>query len=105
MTGKAPPTWDVLIKRFAKIVYDAEGPSKRKSGLVRIVWDSCENKLHVGLGTYDIADWPSWTYLGPFEGNDKQEWSADERARFAVEKKLDEAEEAVKQEMKEDEDE
>jgi hypothetical protein len=88
------PSWGALARRFSKIVYDAEGPSKSKSGIIEIIWRCCEDEIYVNLGTYDIADWSSWTTLGPFEN--------DEQARLATEKKLNEAAKAIEQEKRDD---
>jgi hypothetical protein len=80
-------SWDHLRRRFAGIVYLAEGPSKSKSGIMTIRHNCCEDGIYVELGTYDIADWPSWTEIGPF--------LTDGEARVAASAKLEEAKRAV----------
>ncbi len=85
------PDWDELRVRFAELVYRAEGPSKGRSGIITINMDSCQDEVFVQLGTYDIADWPSWTEVGLFK--------SDREARQAVAIKLDEVAEAIRQDQ------
>ena len=80
-------SWDHLRRRFAGIVYLAEGPSKSKSGILSIRHNCCEDHIYVELGNYDSADWPSWTEIGPF--------LLDLEARVATAKKLEEVLRAV----------
>jgi len=87
------PTWDELRRFFADIIEGGDGPSKSKSGLIKIRVDSCNSDadvVYVELGTYDIGNWPSWIQLGNFK--------TFEDAQQAVADKLDEAAEEVRQE-------
>jgi hypothetical protein len=87
-------SWSTLAKRFSNIIDEAGGRSKSKSGLIRIEYDSCDDEIHVELGTYDIGMWPSWSSLGSFK--------SEQDAMQAVSKKLDEAvTEIIREKMQE----
>jgi len=91
------PNWDEVKKHFADIIAEGEGPSKGKSGIVRIEIDSCSSEndcIYLELGTYDVGNWPSWTQLGPFPSM--------EATQKAFADKLDEAEKVVGREQGQD---
>ena len=91
------PTWDELKSHFADIIFEAEGPSKSKSGIINIRVDSCSSEnacIYIELGTYDIGDCPSWTNIGPF--------STFEEGQKATANKLEELLDIMKKEKEED---
>lgn len=74
--------WSEVSATLAELVRRAGGPSKGKSGLLRVEFD-IDGRTFVELGTYDIGAWPSWTELGPF--------NSESEALKATLEKLDEA--------------
>jgi hypothetical protein len=88
------PTWDDLHSRFANLVRRAGGPSKGKSGIIRVSSDhpvDNEPGVYVELGTYDVGNWNSWTEIGPLH--------TFKSARIATADKLDEVEAEVEREL------
>jgi hypothetical protein len=77
--------WTELHKRF-KALMQKTGASKTSSYALDVGFDAY-GEITVHLGTYDIADWPRHTYLGPFK--------TEEEAMLATSNKIDQAEAVV----------
>lgn len=84
--------WKDLHDRFL-MLRDKTSASKTSSYAMDVYFDPYDG-IRVHLGTYDIADWPRHTYLGPF--------ATEAEAMVAAEKKIAEAEAVVAEEGYED---
>ena len=82
---KRTKSWEEIIERFRELKY-VTGSSKSWSYHVAIEFAS-NGDIIVTMGTYDVENWPSSIELGPY--------NSEERAKEAVEKKIEEARKVV----------
>ena len=77
--------WQELAMRFQKLA-EKTGREKISSYVLKVVFPP-DDGIYVDMGTYDVADWPRETTLGPFD--------SEEKALEATKAKISEAERAV----------
>lgn len=88
--------WFELQRQFLEITRKAGGPSKSSSGSIKI-WYNIHG-IQVLLGTYDISDWPRFTFIGEESRIDYQ-FQSELEAYQATFDKVQEANKIVEYEL------